>query len=231
MDPLPTPLPVKGNNSKPKINSRVNIAVTGEPQRQNRVFGTTRNTNIPAKYMSDMTLTKTKVIVPHRKPKSITSTKPPFDTSTKKSPENVNHRINKKSDTFPQGVVEKTVSKNFKLQKESCSGEPKTPVIRAMKSEVVVTPFYSAAHCSKCRFDKFETSYYWVGQIKMAESVGKHRVACAFFKLAFESQAEPIRELRMELKRYLLRHEYLSELQEWREVGAKYGLLNVESVL
>ncbi|KAE9593208.1 hypothetical protein Lal_00028768 [Lupinus albus] len=238
--PLPTPLSLNGNNSKPKINPRVNLAAkigTGEPQRQNRVFGTARNTNIPAKYMSDMTITKTKVVVPHRKPKSIRTTKPPFDTSTKvtdttdiKSLEDVNHRINKKSDTFPQGVVEKPISKNSQLVNDSSNAEPKTPVT-AMKSEVAATPFYSAAHCSKCRFDKFETSYYWVGQIKMAESVGKHVVACAFFRLALESQAEPIRELRMELKRYLLRHEYLSEVQEWREVGASYGLFKVESVL
>nr|KYP68490.1 hypothetical protein KK1_022117 [Cajanus cajan] len=63
----------------------------------------------------------------------------------------------------------------------------------------------------------------------MAESVGKHFVASHFFRLAFESQAEPIRKLRMELRRYLLRHGYLSEQKEWREVAAKYGLLNLES--
>ncbi|KAK8463934.1 hypothetical protein PHAVU_011G073700, partial [Phaseolus vulgaris] len=80
---------------------------------------------------------------------------------------------------------------------------------------------------SKCRFDKLETSSYWVGQIKMAESVGKHFVASDFFRLALESQAEPIRNLRMELKRYLLRHEYLWEQKEWREVGARYGMDSV----
>jgi len=28
----------------------------------------------------------------------------------------------------------------------------------------------------------------------------------------------------MELKRYLLRHEYLWEQKEWREVAARYGM-------
>ncbi|KAK7257727.1 hypothetical protein RIF29_31912 [Crotalaria pallida] len=248
MDPLPSPLPVKANNSKPKINPKAKLATTGEPQRQNRVFGTARSTNIPSKYVSDVSITKPKIGVPHRKPKSIrATTQPPFDTSTKiititdkNSPQVVaNPRMNKKSDTlFPQRVVEKPIisSKNNSQQEnDSCSEEPKTPVVRATKAKVVppastTTPFYTAAHCSKCRFDKFETSSYWVGHIKMAESVGKHFVACAFFRLAFESQAEPIRELRMELKRYLLRHGYLSvEQQEWREVASRYGLLKVES--
>ncbi|CAL0329091.1 unnamed protein product [Lupinus luteus] len=123
--------------------------VTGEPERQTRVFGIARSTNIPAKYVSDMTITKTRIVVPHRKPKSIRVNQPPFDTSTKiqstdkKSPENVSPRRNKNSDSSPQRVVGKLVS----------------------KSEVSVTPlFYTAAQCSKCRFDKFETSYYWIGQ-------------------------------------------------------------------
>lgn len=74
------------------------------------------------------------------------------------------------------------------------SADPKTPVtssshVRA-KSKMSATPFYTAAHCSKCRFDRLETSSFWIGQIKMAESVGKHFVASAFFKLALISQAE-----------------------------------------
>ncbi|KAJ1381698.1 hypothetical protein SESBI_44883 [Sesbania bispinosa] len=49
------------------------------------------------------------------------------------------------------------------------------------------------------------------------------------FRLALESHAEPIRNLRTELRKYLLRHGYLSEQKEWREVAARYGLLKVES--
>lgn len=74
------------------------------------------------------------------------------------------------------------------------SEEPKTPVVEPShvraKLKVQSTPFYSAVHCSKCRFDKLETASYWIGHIKMAESVGKHSVSSGFFSLALESQAE-----------------------------------------
>ncbi|KAL5130266.1 hypothetical protein HKD37_12G033375 [Glycine soja] len=229
-------VPGKANDSKPKINQKTNQATkigTAEAQsfgfRHNRVFGTARNTNIiPGKPVWDKSITKTKIDVSQRKPKSISTTQLPIDTHNKKSTENANLGLNKKSHTFPQQFAEKT-SKNSSQEKGSAS-EPKTPV--ASSSHVRTkspTPFYSALNCSKCRFDRLETSSYWVGQIKMAESGGKHFVASEFFRLALESQAEPIRNLRMELKRYLLRHGYLSEQKEWREVAARYGLLKVES--
>lgn len=145
--------------------------------RQNRVFGTAWNTNVNIpKKPSDNIVTKPKPVIPQRHPKQPTTLTQPTDT---KSPENPNLTKNKKSDTFPQ--------------QENDSAEPKTPVTSSHvigKSKVQATPFYSAANCSKCRFDRLETSSYWVGQIKLAETVGKHFVACGFFKLAFKSQAE-----------------------------------------
>lgn len=160
--------------------------------RHNRVFGTARNTNIiPGKPVWDKSITKTKIDVSQRKPKSISTTQLPIDTHNKKSTENANLGLNKKSHTFPQQFAEKT-SKNSSQEKGSAS-EPKTPV--ASSSHVrtkSTTPFYSALNCSKCRFDRLETSSYWVGQIKMAESVGKHFVASEFFRLALESHAEVI---------------------------------------
>lgn len=95
---------------------------------------------------------------------------------------------NKKSDTFPQKLAEKAM-----LEESDSAEEPKTPATTSHgrgKSKVQATPFYSAVNCSKCRFDKLETSSYWIGQIKLAESVGKHFVASGFFKLALKSHAE-----------------------------------------
>uniref|UniRef100_B9IGL7 Uncharacterized protein n=1 Tax=Populus trichocarpa TaxID=3694 RepID=B9IGL7_POPTR len=111
------------------------------------------------------------------------------------------------------------------------------------------TPYHSAKYCSKCRFDKLETASCWLGQIKLAESVGKHfvpialirlpsipmlaesvgkhLVSVAFFRLAFDSN--PIRNLRAELKRYMGRHGYLSYEAEWKEVSRSYGILKDES--
>ncbi|KAG6745357.1 hypothetical protein NC652_036999 [Populus alba x Populus x berolinensis] len=50
-----------------------------------------------------------------------------------------------------------------------------------------------------------------------------------FFRLAFDSNAEPIRNLRVELKRYMGRHGYLSYEAEWKEVSRSYGILKEES--
>lgn len=52
------------------------------------------------------------------------------------------------------------------------------------------TPFFSAQNCSSCTLDQLESAAYWLAQIRLAESVGKHRVAAAFFRLAFECQAQ-----------------------------------------
>ncbi|XVE59799.1 hypothetical protein DITRI_Ditri05aG0075800 [Diplodiscus trichospermus] len=81
---------------------------------------------------------------------------------------------------------------------------------------------------SKCRFDRLETASYWLGQIKLAESVSKHFVSASFFRLARESKAEPIKNLRNELKRYLVRHEHLRKETECMEVSVAYGLLKTD---
>ncbi|OMO73815.1 hypothetical protein CCACVL1_17133, partial [Corchorus capsularis] len=52
------------------------------------------------------------------------------------------------------------------------------------------TPYHSAQNCSKCRFDRLETSSYWLAQIKLADSVSKHFVSASYFRLASESKAE-----------------------------------------
>ena len=52
------------------------------------------------------------------------------------------------------------------------------------------TPFFSAQNCSICTLDQLESATYWLAQIHLAESAGKHWVAAAFFRLAFECQAQ-----------------------------------------
>ncbi|KAG2552713.1 hypothetical protein PVAP13_9KG479100 [Panicum virgatum] len=69
------------------------------------------------------------------------------------------------------------------------------------------TPFFSAQNCSSWTLDQLESATYWLAQIHMAESVGKHWVAAAFFRLAFECQAQPIHRIQSELRSYTLRHE------------------------
>ncbi|KAJ1297620.1 hypothetical protein BS78_01G390600 [Paspalum vaginatum] len=80
---------------------------------------------------------------------------------------------------------------------------------KAMTAE---TPFFSAQNCSSCTIDQLESAAYWLAQIGLAESVGKHWVAVAFFRLAFECQAQPIHRIQSELRSYTARHESTSTL-------------------
>ncbi|XP_041993485.1 uncharacterized protein LOC121744111 [Salvia splendens] len=108
------------------------------------------------------------------------------------------------------------------------AAEPHTPLNAIIAKPRVATPFYSAEKCSKCRFDKLETASYWLSQIKLAESVGKHWVSAALFGLAFDCNGEPISNLRVGLRKYLARHENVSEEEEWRKVKISYGLVKEE---
>ncbi|XP_057954714.1 uncharacterized protein LOC131148804 [Malania oleifera] len=147
-------------------------------------------------------------------------------TISKKSPEKPTARLRKKSVCFP----EKAARNRSKNSQEEDKVVPRTPVQSpcTRKGRNSSTPYHSAERCSKCRFDKLETSSYWLVQIKLAETGGKHFASAAFFRLAFESKAEPIHNLRIELKRYLGRHQYLSAAREWREVSVSYGLVKEE---
>lgn len=90
---------------------------------------------------------------------------------------------------YPEEIKEKG-------SKEADKFFPQTPVRSPllMKSRVPSTPYLSAEKCGKCRFDKLETSSYWISQIKLAESVGKHFVSANFFKIAIECRAEVRKE-------------------------------------
>ncbi|XP_040993544.1 proteoglycan 4-like [Juglans microcarpa x Juglans regia] len=158
-----------------------------------------------------------------KQPNSTQNTPQPAETAAveKKSPEKARPRL-KKIVSFPDHVEEKAAN----TAEAENAVAPRTPVASASltRPKIPGTPYHSAGNCSKCRFDRLETSSYWLNQIKLSESVGKHFVSAAFFRLAFESKAEPLRNLRVELKRYLARHGCLSEQTEWRVVSDSYGL-------
>ncbi|XP_030968068.1 uncharacterized protein LOC115988607 [Quercus lobata] len=239
MDHNSTPYPGKSRPIKPKFNRTATKALNKEPpqiSRQRRVFGTVRNTNVPVKTVTEKPIIKPISRIAQKQPKSTQTTLPTTDTATEPVTEAVEQstpektippKLKKKSVSFPEEVEEKD-AKNLEANNVVL---PKTPVgPRSLtRAKSPGTPYHSAENCSKCRFDRLETSSYWLSQIKLAESVGKHFVSAAFFGLAFESKAEPIRSLRVELKRYLVRHGYLSEQTEWREVSVSYGLLKDRS--
>ncbi|KAK9279288.1 hypothetical protein L1049_012967 [Liquidambar formosana] len=238
MEIHPTPFPGKTKPSKFRTNRK--IADPPKPNfkeppipKQKRVFGTARSTNIPAKTVTEKPTIKPSTGFSQKQPKLSRSTANTTDVAVidatdgaeKKSPEkNRASSTKKKSVCFRENAVENPA-------KVGEIAGPRTPVPSPSlsKPKVLGTPYHSAQNCSKCRFDRLETSSYWLGQIKLAESVGKHFVSAAFFRLALECKAEPIRNLRVELKRYMGRHDCLSAQTAWRDVSLSYGLLKDES--
>lgn len=92
----------------------------------------------------------------------------------------------KKAVSFPE-TVEGSMSKKSPLREVKTQLRPPFSV---KPVKVPGTPYLSAEKCSSCRFDRLETATYWLGQIKSAETVGKHFVSADFFRLAHECKAE-----------------------------------------
>ncbi|PON80416.1 hypothetical protein TorRG33x02_234200 [Trema orientale] len=122
--------------------------------------------------------------VPQKQPQRTRPARPRHVTEvTKKNP--------------PENAKPKLNERTLRHQEEE-SGEktpiagPRTPVDSPSLSQPKTegSTYRSAKICSKCRFDRLETSSYWLAQIKLAESVGKHFVSASFFRLALESKAE-----------------------------------------
>lgn len=157
------------------------------------MFGTARNPNIPSKTAPEKPAKgkpSSGLQKMAEKPSQETRSplpRPPI-AEAKKSAEKNPARPKKKSVCFQENVVER----NGKVSDDGNAIEPRTPVKSpAVQAKPrIATPYHSAERCSKCRFDRLETSSYWLSQIKMAESVGKHSVSAAFFELAFECKAE-----------------------------------------
>ncbi|CAL5432057.1 unnamed protein product [Camellia sinensis] len=189
--------------------------------RQRRVFGATRNPNVPPKTVAEKPDFKKPSIQVSRKQPNLTQT-----SLNTKSPEKNRAMLKKK---------EKSVCFQEQIGKIAAVGvaeggvsSPRTPMAGlapVAKGGVSSTPYRSAERCSTCRFDRMESSAYWISQIRLAESVGRHFVSAAFFRLALESKAEPISSLGIELKRYMAGHESLSTETEWLHVSVSYGLI------
>ncbi|RLM91889.1 nascent polypeptide-associated complex subunit alpha, muscle-specific form-like [Panicum miliaceum] len=61
--------------------------------------------------------------------------------------------------------------------------------VAGSREKVKAVPDDAAGHASmKCTLDQLKSAAYWLAQIRLAESDGKHWVAAEFFRLAFECQ-------------------------------------------
>ncbi|KAL9691987.1 hypothetical protein QQ045_012416 [Rhodiola kirilowii] len=99
---------------------------------------------------------------------------------------------------------------------------PRTPVQLSSslrKPRMFGTPYHTTQNYMRCTNDKLESSSYWIEQIKLAESVGKHFASIMFFQLAHECNNKPVRSLKIELKRYLSRRGHLVRQKEWIEAS------------
>lgn len=161
--------------------------------RDKPVFGTVRNPNIPPKTAYEKpakgkpaSRMLEKATKPSQAIRSAPSIRPAPMVDAKKLLEKTLARPKKKSVCFQENEVKR----DGKCLDDVNASEPHTPVNAAIAKPRVATPYHSAEKCSKCRFDKLETASYWLSQIKLAESVGKHSVSAAFFGLALECNAE-----------------------------------------
>ncbi|KAK3130717.1 hypothetical protein QOZ80_6BG0497120 [Eleusine coracana subsp. coracana] len=64
------------------------------------------------------------------------------------------------------------------------------------------------------KFSTLSSISYWTTQIRLAEAASKHSVSLGFFKLALESECEPMDRMREELKAYVVRHGLATELED-----------------
>uniref|UniRef100_A0A0D9WRM4 Uncharacterized protein n=1 Tax=Leersia perrieri TaxID=77586 RepID=A0A0D9WRM4_9ORYZ len=64
------------------------------------------------------------------------------------------------------------------------------------------------------KFSTLSSISYWMTQIRLAEAASKHSISLGFFKLALESECEPLDRMREELKSYVVRHGLATELEE-----------------
>jgi hypothetical protein len=98
--------------------------------------------------------------------------------------------------SFQEAAVGAAASSGEKAKAYADDAAGHTPMVAMRAGEkpakvlAAETPFFSAQNCSSCTLDQLESATYWLAQIRLAESVGKHWVAAAFFRIAFECQAQ-----------------------------------------
>ncbi|OEL30251.1 hypothetical protein BAE44_0008731 [Dichanthelium oligosanthes] len=64
------------------------------------------------------------------------------------------------------------------------------------------------------KFSTLSSISYWMTQIRLAEAASKHSISLGFFKLALESECEPLDRMREELKSYVARYGLATELED-----------------
>ncbi|XP_042418345.1 uncharacterized protein LOC122006791 [Zingiber officinale] len=223
MDAHPTPFPGKrrtaskssGKNgdgviamNKPPWQS----VAAAQPQiKPKRAFGVPRSTNVPVE--KPLLISKTR-----KAPAAAKKPSDPDPAATK----TVATVVGKKKPHVTFQEPKKSVAKSSEDEEpEEVVRTPK-PLIKPAVAKG--TPYLSAQNCSKCRLDQLESSTYWLAQIRLAETTGKHFVSAAFFNLALECHAQPFHRLLNELRHYVKRHQVNSTESVWTNLSQAYEL-------
>lgn len=100
----------------------------------------------------------------------------------------------------PSGIV--TPVSGVRSRRSDSQGRFDTPTSEASMS------------ATRRKFSTLSSISYWMTQIRLAEAASKHSVSLGFFKLALESECEPLDRMREELKSYVARHGLATELED-----------------
>ncbi|XP_020108661.1 uncharacterized protein LOC109724297 [Ananas comosus] len=250
MDLHPTPYPGKRRSVANPSNRGIDRTMPSKkppPQtvnstqtRPKRAFGVVRSANIPVeKPKSKPVLTKSsKPWKPSGAPSNPANTRrdDSITTGAVKSPHNGSGRSGSGKKVV-DGIVRSKKHQRVSFQESNTSatveskenGIKQEEAIRTPTSSIKTvaaagTPYLSARDCSKCRLDRLELSTYWLAQIRLAESVGKHFVSAAFFRLALECNAQPFHKIQSELRHYATRHQSNTIKALFEDLFQAYGL-------
>ncbi|XP_047086645.1 fibrous sheath CABYR-binding protein-like [Lolium rigidum] len=166
---------------------------------------------------------------PAAKPLKKTLPGPDLDAKPKKK----SHKVSFQDDPAPAAApAPGSGNKVNKASTEDAAAAGHTPMVRVKALEkgpakvaVPETPFFSAQNCSSCTLHPLESADYWLAHIRLAESAGKHGVSAAFFRLAFECQAQPLHRIQGELRNYVVRHESAITLTPlFEELSIAHGM-------
>lgn len=185
--------------------STLDLSVKDKPARA------TRRLSVPSKYAT---------------PVSKTDTKLPYCTPSSTISEN-------KSTSKPDFVVGpfakgKAIVKSVSFQGPFSKNQGKANAANKdaiATSMAGATPQENPKSVQRRKFSTLRSASYWLAQIKLAESAGKHGISLGFFRLALESTAEPLQRVRDELKSYAKKHSLLEFGEVAQEVLLKYGVL------
>ncbi|GLJ32085.1 hypothetical protein SUGI_0646040 [Cryptomeria japonica] len=176
----------------------------------------TRRLSIPSKYATPVSKADNK----------LSSSTPSGNTTEKKSTSKPDFILRPVNSENKARATAKSVSVSFQGSISRNQGKANgvnKDALATPTNGVTVQEYPKSGQRKK--FSTLMSSSYWLAQVKLAESAGKHAISLGFFRLALESTAEPLQRLGDELKSYAKKHNLLDLGEVARDVLQNYGIL------